>query len=125
MLKLDIKVDGMSNLMKAFDNLTGEHDKMEEIVTTSLKRIQFGSFRKAPVKTGLLSSSLMAEENVRTFIDKDNIVAELVESIPYATIQEFTNPTKPAFIRTSVSEEVPPLMRDFNAWKKMLEGGGS
>lgn len=125
MLELDVKIDGLGNLQKVFTNLSGEHDKVEEIVETSMKRIQFNSFKRAPVLTGLLSSTLIAEENVGTYVDKDLIVAELIESIPYATIQEFTNPTKPAFIRTSTSEEIPPLMRDFQAWGKMLERGGS
>lgn len=117
-----VKIEGLLDVKKSFAELAGESESIEKMVSESMQRIQLGSFKRAPYLTGLLSSSLMAPENVVKQNDGKTIAEELIESIPYATIQEFTNRRKPAFIRTSTSEEFPVVMRSFKQWADSLGG---
>lgn len=118
---INIKVEGQKAFEKAVADLVkGADSEVERLVGDSMKRIQLGAFKKAPVLTGLLSSTLVASENVTINRDRNEVVAELVASIPYIVRQEFENRTKPAFIRTSTVEEYPVVMRSFEQWAKGL-----
>lgn len=119
---MTINISGAKKIERYFEELAKGDGSIERMLDDSMGRIQLGAFKKAPVLTGLLSSSLVATENVRKNSSKTEIVVELIESIPYATRQEFENRRKPAFIRTSTDEEFPTITRSFEQWAKSLGG---
>lgn len=120
---IDIKSSfkGHLDISKAFSKLADPSKDIGGLLDNSMKRAQVDAFKRAPVLTGLLSSSLVAPENVRRSDGKAFVERKLVESISYATFQEFNNPRKPGFIRGATQSEYPRIVRDFETWARNLE----
>lgn len=98
------KIEDKANIM----------DDLNPIIENSMKRIQSSAFKRGPVLTGYLTSNLLATENRESTVSSSSIEYRLLDGTEYTLIQEYTNPRKPDFIRSSVVEEGPKLMNDIN-----------
>ena len=118
-MKMKFSIEGDDLIKNAFDESIKLADgEASELMLDSMKRMQLNSFKRAPVKTGFLSSNLLAEENVRNYSNKNYRSIRLIDGTEYTLVQEFTNRRKPAFIRTSIREEYPKLGRELSAWAR-------
>lgn len=89
-------------------------DDLNPIIENSMKRIQSSAFKRGPVLTGFLTSNLLANENREGSVSSSSVEYRLIDGTDYTLVQEYTNPRKPDFLRSSVTEEGPKLKRDLN-----------
>lgn len=119
-----MEVSGFDSAIKHLTQLGNAEKELIPIMENSYKRYQLSAFRRAPVDTGLLSSTLMDDRySTMKYADGDYEITQREgvegDGAHYILLQEFTNPNgKTRFIRDSVIEEQPKLE---NELIKLLE----
>jgi|SRR5690625_4424477 len=120
MSKAILGVIGTKKVADYFGKRANMHKDFDDLAENSMKRIQMGSFNKAPELTGFLKSNLVAEENRKRTEGIPSGSWDLIDGTDYTLVQEFEHRSKKAFIRRSVWDEEPRFKKDV---KKLAKDG--
>ena len=118
MAKVKFQIKGNQQIAKKLATKANARQEVEDITENSMKRIQMGAFKKAPVLTGFLSSNMAAPENRINASTSKQIQQQLIDNTDYTLVQEFEHASKSAFIRNSVREERDKYIGDLRKWAK-------
>lgn len=100
-MKFSASVIGIDKVLRKLDRQLGEDAiaDIDGITEAYARKMAAESAEMAPVKDGLLKNSIASSPQQS---DEDIHVWEYGSNLPYAVKQEFTHPSRKAFIRNAV-----------------------
>lgn len=121
-MKINVDVTGFNEAIASLQKMSNAEKELIPILENSFKRYQISAFRKAPVLTGRLQSTLVDDRFVKKeFRDGYYSITQRqgtysngkYNGASYLLLQEFTNPNgKTRFVRDSILQEHPKLDRE-------------
>lgn len=105
---MSIKVKGVNSTVNKLLDKNAEQDA-DQLTFNAIHRMGQDASNRAPVDTGLLSSTMISGIDKRSNADY-----ALYQATEYTLVQEFEHATQSAFIRNSADTEKPKFRHDLN-----------